>query len=124
MAEVMSTRQLSDDALSDYAATSASQLAAFRVDNPSEQPIDHPLGDISVREFLKFRVFDTAIHAWDLARALAADEHVAPELVETVSAIVVSGPPGMGFGINSLGVAGPASSPLARLLDLTGRRAM
>ena len=52
MTEVMSTRQLSDDPLGDYIATSAAQLAAFRVDNPAEQRIDHPLGEITVREIL------------------------------------------------------------------------
>ena len=123
MTEVMSTRQLSDDPLGDYITTSAAQLAAFRVDNPAEQRIDHPLGDITAREFLEFRVFDTTLHSWDLARALATDTHIPPELVETVLAIVESGPPGMGFGIIALGNAGPHSSPLERLLDLAGRSA-
>lgn len=123
MTEVMSIRQLSDDPLGDYIATSAAQLAAFRVDDPAEQRIDHPLGDITVREFLKFRVFDTTLHSWDLARALGADAHITPELVETVLGIVEAGPPGMGFGIIALGNAGQHSSPLERLLDLAGRSA-
>jgi len=123
MTEVMSRRQLSADALGDYRATSAAQLAAFHVDDAAEQQIDHPVGEIPVSEFLKFRVFDMALHSWDLARALAADAELPPELIETVLAIIESGPPGMGFGISALGVASPTSSPLERLLDLTGRRA-
>lgn len=123
MAEVMSTPQLSDDALSDFSSTAASQLEAFGVANASRQRIDHPLGDISVEEFLEFRVFDLTIHTWDLAHALGVDEALAPELIETVTAIVLRGRPGMGFGIGALSVAEAGSSPLAQLLALSGRRA-
>jgi hypothetical protein len=72
---------------------------------------------------LEFRVFDTTLHAWDLARALGTDENIGPELVDEVLAIVDNGPPGMGFGIAALGVAEVSSPPQVRLLDLTGRTA-
>ena len=121
-AEVMSAPQLADDALGAFDTTSAAQLAAFCTDGALEQQIDHPLGKITGREFLAFRAFDTTLHAWDLARALGADEHILPELVETVLAIVESGPPGMGFGITALGSAGADAPPLVRLLDLAGRK--
>ena len=35
---------------------------------------DHPLGHITGRNFLEFRVFDTTLHAWDMAGALGTDE--------------------------------------------------
>ncbi len=120
--EVMSAPQLADDAVSAWATTSAAQMAAFRADRALEQRVDHPLGTITGREFLEFRVFDITLHAWDLARALGADEYIGPELVEAVLAIVESGPPGMGFGISALGIAAVGSPPQVRLLDLTGRR--
>jgi uncharacterized protein (TIGR03086 family) len=123
IAEVMSAQQLADDAVGACVATSAAQLAAFRADGALEQRIDHPLGEITGREFLEFRVFDTTLHAWDLARALGADEHIMPELVEAVLTIIENGPPGMGFGIVALGIADAGSPPLVRVLDLSGRRA-
>ena len=86
-----------------------------------ERRIDHPLGEISGREFLEFRVFDISLHAWDLARSIGANEQLAPDLVEVVLAIVENGPPGMGFGIVAVGRLPASASPLARLLDLTGR---
>ena len=119
--EVMSAPQLADDAVSAWATTSAAQMAAFCADRALERRVDHPLGDITGREFLEFRVFDITLHAWDLARALGADEQIGPELVDAVLAIVESGPPGMGFGISALGIAAVGSPPQVRLLDLTGR---
>ena len=121
MDDVMSAPQLADGALSAWVTTSAAQRAAFRADGALERRVDHPIGNISGCEFLKFRVFDTALHAWDLARALGADEHLKPDLVDVVLSIVDSGPPGMGFGISALGIAGADSPPQLRLLDLTGR---
>ena len=120
---VMSAPQLGDDALGAWVTTSAAQRAAFRADGALERRVDHPLGYITGRKFLEFRVFDMTIHAWDMARALGADENIGPELVDEVLAIVDSGPPGMGFGITALGIAEADSSPQVRLLDLTGRTA-
>jgi uncharacterized protein (TIGR03086 family) len=119
----MSAPQLADDALGVYVTTSAAQRTAFRADGALEQRIDHSLGEITGREFLEFRVFDTTLHAWDLARALGTDARITPELVEAVLAIIERGPPGMGFGIAALGIADAGSPPLARLLDLAGRSA-
>ena len=76
-----------------------------------ERRIDHPLGEISGGEFLVFRVFDIALHAWDLARSIGASERLAPDLVDIVLDIVEHGPPGMGFGIVALGHAPADASP-------------
>jgi uncharacterized protein (TIGR03086 family) len=119
---VMSAPQLGDDALSAWAITSVAQLDAFRSAEVLERRVDHPLGEISGREFLEFRVFDITLHAWDLARSIGADERLDADLVQTVLGIVENGPVGMGFGITALAVAEGAVSPQARLLDLTGRR--
>ena len=122
MDEVMSSPQLADDALSAWTTTSAEQLDAFGADGMLERKVAHPLGSITGREFLAFRVFDVTLHAWDLARALGAEDQLEPELVDAVLAIIENGPPGMGFDVPVLGVAGLDSPPQERLLDLTGRR--
>jgi uncharacterized protein (TIGR03086 family) len=119
---VMSAPQLCDDALTVWATTSVAQLDAFRGAEVLERLVDHPLGEITGREFLEFRVFDITLHAWDLARSIGADERLDADLVHTVLGIVENGPVGMGFGITALAGVDRAASPQARLLDLTGRR--
>ena len=76
----------------------------------SQRRIDHPLGEISGSEFLRFRVFDITLQSWDLAHAIGANEHLDSDLVEVVLDIVESGPPGIGFGIVALGST-PADAP-------------
>ena len=121
--EVMSSPQLGSDAMVAWAATCAAQTSAFADVRTLERRIDHPLGEISARQLLEFRVFDITLHAWDLARSIGASEHLAPDLVEVVADIVENGPPGMGFGIVALGRVPANASSQERLLDLTGREA-
>ena len=118
---VMSSPQLGGDAMAAWATTCAAQASAFAEVAALERRIDHPLGEISGREFLEFRVFDITLHAWDLARSIGAAEQLAPDLVEVVLDIVENGSPGMGFGIVALGRMPASASSQARLLDLTGR---
>ena len=120
---VMSSPQFGSDATVAWATTCASQASAFAEAGALERRIDHPLGEISGREFLEFRVFDITLHAWDLARAIGAGEELDPDLVEAVLDIVDDGPPGMGFGIEALGKVSADAAPQAKLLDLTGRPA-
>ena len=120
MEQVMAAPQLGTDAMAAWTTTSRAQLCAFRESSPMAQ-IHHPLGEMSTREFLGFRVFDVTMHAWDLARSIGADEHLDPRLVDAVIAIVEAGPPGMGFGLKVLGLTAVDAFPQARLLDLTGR---
>jgi uncharacterized protein (TIGR03086 family) len=118
---VMSCPQFGSDATVAWATTCAGQASAFAEAGALERRIDHPLGPISGREFLEFRVFDITLHAWDLARSIGASERLAPGLVDVVLEIVDNGPPGMGFGIVALGHAPADASPQDKLLDLTGR---
>jgi uncharacterized protein (TIGR03086 family) len=114
-------RKLGDDALESWSTSCAAQADAFRAPAALEQQIDHPFGALSGREFLKFRVFDITLHAWDLARSVGADERLDTSLIDVVLDVVEHGPPGMGFGIAALGTTSSAASPQERLLDLTGR---
>lgn len=119
--QVMSSPQLGEDAVATWSSTWVAQAAAFHADGALQRLVDHPLGETSGRQFLEFRVFDTTLHAWDLARAINADERLDPDLVDVVLAIVENGPPGMGFGIAQIGRVPPSASAQALLLDLTGR---
>ncbi len=118
---VMSTPQLGDDAMSAWTSTTAAQARAFHSPDALERRVDHPLGPLSGRRFLEFRVFDLALHAWDLARAIDADDALDPDLVDVVLGIVETDPAGMGFGITALDRADHDGPPQTRLLHLTGR---
>jgi uncharacterized protein (TIGR03086 family) len=120
--QVMSSPQLGDDAVAAWTSTSEEQAAAFNADAALDRPIDHPLGEISGRQLLEFRVFDITLHAWDLARSIGADDRLDPDLVDVVLSIVRNGPPGMGFGIDAIGEVTETASSQETLLDLTGRR--
>ncbi len=121
MLSVMSSPQLGADPVDAWVETAAAQRDAFADNRDGSTLVDHPLGRITVDQFLGFRVFDIAVHAWDLARAIGAEEDLRPDLVDRVLTIVADGPPGMGFGIEPLGKATSSSTAQERLLDSAGR---
>lgn len=117
--QIMSTTQLSDQPVEDFISTSAEQRRRFRSPGALDGCVDHPLGEISTRQFLRFRIFDCALHAWDLAVAIGADDTLDPDLIDAVLRIVRTEPEGMGFGIEPKAVIG--LSPQQELLALSGR---
>lgn len=118
---VMSSPQLGDDPMGSWVTSASAQRAAFSASGALEQRVDHPLGVLSGIELLQFRVFDIAVHAWDLAQAIEVDDSLASELVEAVWVIVENGPPGMGFDIAAMGGADSTGSRQQLLLALAGR---
>lgn len=118
---VMSTPQLGDDATAAWTTTTAAQARAFLSPGALERQVDHPLGPMSGRRFLELRIFDLALHAWDLACAIGTDDTLDPDLVDVVLGIVQAEPAGMGFGITALDRADDDLPAQIRLLHLTGR---
>ncbi len=102
------------------------QSSAFGAAEDLEQIVHHPMGDVTVRQLYDFRIMDLTLHAWDLARAIGADEVLPDELVAYVYEMLsplaeVVGQIGI-FGTGpSLELNDQASSQ-QRLLDLSGRR--
>jgi uncharacterized protein (TIGR03086 family) len=118
---VMSSPQLGADPLSDFDASAADQRDRFGGSGVLASIVSHPLGELPGERFLRMRVFDVAVHAWDLAVALGLDATLDDELTRTVIAIVEHESPGMGFGIEPCGDVGPDATAMERLLDLSGR---
>jgi uncharacterized protein (TIGR03086 family) len=116
---------LGPDPLADLRSSADALDSAFRAAD-LDHVIHHRVGDLSARQFLGIRFTDYAVHAWDLARAIGADEALDAELVATAYQAMVP----MGPFIASSGQYGngPSAAPLAgaslqdRLLDLSGRR--
>lgn len=65
---------LGDDALASFVATADRVVACFHEDGALERIAHHATGDRTGRELLSMRILDATIHAWDLARAIGADE--------------------------------------------------
>jgi len=117
---------LGDDPLAAYRASADAAEAAFEVPGAMEAICHHPVADLPGAQILAFRIGDLTIHAWDLARAIGADEHLDPDVVENVWESLQPMAPVIGtIGVFGAGPSGtvPESAPVqTRLLDLVGRR--
>ena len=117
---------LGDDPVAAFDASAQAQLDAFREDGALERTCAHPAGDFSGAQVLGFRIGDLTTHAWDLARAIGADEALDPGLVEVVWEGFQPMAPFIGqiglFGSGPSGDVGEDAPLQQRLLDLTGRR--
>ena len=86
----------------------------------------HPMGEIPRAMCIGFRIGDQTAHAWDLARAIGADEALDPELLDVAWARVqpqgdmIAGS-GM-FGTGASGAVGDDAPLQDRYLDFIGRR--
>jgi uncharacterized protein (TIGR03086 family) len=116
----------SQDPVADFVALAAEMQDAFAVPGGLEGIVDHPMGEIPRTMFVGFRIMDNGTHAWDLARAIGADEQLDPNLVSHLWDDIQP----MAAGLGELGVFGESASgdvgedaPLqTRFLDLVGRR--
>jgi uncharacterized protein (TIGR03086 family) len=118
---VMSTPQLGDEPLLSFGGSADEQHRLFEDAVARHQLVSHPLGDLDAERFLAMRVFDIALHAWDLATAIGRSGDLGNPLAEHVLSIVQREAPGMGFGIEPCANASPHATPMERLLDLSGR---
>jgi len=129
-AEATALRQtvdLGDDALAAFNTAADWLAAAFAEPGAFERVCAHPSGLFDTgAQLLGFRIGDYALHAWDLARAIGADETLDDAVVEAVwTALQPVGPLIGSSGVFGAGPTGhvTGAAPLqARLLDLTGRR--
>lgn len=68
-----------------YARSVQACAGAFTAPGALDRVIDYPLGKITARQALAVRATDSAIHTWDLARAIGADERLDTSLVAWIS---------------------------------------
>lgn len=116
---------LGDDPLAAWTAAAAAATAAAAEPGAGDRTVHLSFGDFSGRDYLGQLVSDHAIHAWDLARAVGADEDLDPDVVDFVYDFLVP----QVEGWRAAGVFGPAqpapegAGRQARLLALSGRSA-
>lgn len=110
-----------------YEESAREMLGGLAADDALGQSYDHVGGTMSGTEVAALRCEDIALHAWDLANSIGADERLEPALVEFVwermslraHELEASGR----YGAGSRGDLADGASLQARLLDITGRNA-
>lgn len=119
--------QLGPDPAAAVAESAARQAEAFAAATP-DQRVPHPSGDVPVGDFLRFRLVDLVVHAWDILRGAGLDESLDPDVAEELWALVEPRLPTLlAFGADAYG-DGPSGTLAAeasaqdRLLDAFGRR--
>jgi uncharacterized protein (TIGR03086 family) len=117
--------QLGDDAVAAVTESARRQAEAFAVTS-GEQRVAGPRGETSAAAYLRFRVVDLVVHAWDLRRAAQLDEALDPRTVADLLTLVEPHLPEMlasgAYGAGPSGTLASDASPQARLLDAFGRR--
>jgi hypothetical protein len=85
------------------------------------QVVHHRLGDRSGAELLVMRVIEHAVHGWDLARSVGADDEIDPEVTRLLLGTFDANP-GLLARTSFAPAQPPADAdPRRRLLVLTGR---
>jgi uncharacterized protein (TIGR03086 family) len=117
--------QLGDDPVAAVVESARRQAQAFAT-TPPGQPVAGPNGNIPAAAYLRFRLVDLVVHAWDLLRAARLDETVDPRIVVGLLKVVEPHLDDMlAFGAYGAGPSGtlpPDAPPQSRLLDWFGRR--
>jgi uncharacterized protein (TIGR03086 family) len=113
---------LGDDPLEVLASAARGAQAAAGEPASLTRTVHLSFGDMPGAAYLKQMAIDSVIHAWDLARAIGADETLDPELVDFAFDELRRAAEDWRAG----GAFGPAKEPAdqsnqARLLALTGR---
>lgn len=108
-----------------YDESAREMLECLAADDALGQSYAHFGGTMSGAEVAALRCEDIALHAWDLANSIGADEHLEPALIEFVwermsrrsHELEASGR----YGAGSRWDLADGASLQARLLDITGR---
>ena len=116
----------SADPVGDFVALADQMHDRFAGPEGLDGTVDHPMGVIPRALFIGFRVGDYGAHAWDLARAIGADEQIDAELVSFIWDDIQPMAPGLAktglFGDGSSGNVGDDAPLQVRWLDVIGRR--
>ena len=116
----------SQDPVADFVALAGQMYAGFAAPDGFEGTVNHPMGEIPRTMFVGFRLMDNSTHAWDLARAIDADDELNADLVSRLWDDIQPMAGGLGelgiFGESASGDVGEDAPLQTRYLDLLGRR--
>lgn len=78
--------RVGDDPLNRFRRSAAEVITAFGEPGALERTVQHPMGGLPASQPLGMRVSEWAVHAWELARALDANNTLDAELIELIYA--------------------------------------
>jgi uncharacterized protein (TIGR03086 family) len=113
---------LSEEPVTDFAATSLEVVLAFRAPGAMTRTVHHRLGDRSGHELLVMRVMEHALHGWDLARAIGADDDIDPPVVHCLLEALHADPTLLARTSFTPVDPPDGATPTQLLLALSGRR--
>ncbi len=76
--------QLGDDAKAAWRDASRAASEAVHAEGALDRTVALSYGETSARDYLWQMTVDAAVHSWDLARGIGADEQLDPELVRRI----------------------------------------
>lgn len=116
---------LGDDPVAVWDRAADGARRAFEAPGALERTVNLSYGDSVAAAYCAQMVADAVVHAWDLSRAIGADERLPARLVEFTRGEV--GPYAKDLSQSGLFAApvetAPDADPQARLLALLGRKA-
>lgn len=127
-AAVLSAETTASDLVEEFHRIGAEVRELFCQPGALDRIYPHPFQDVTGGELVGWRLNDDALHTWDLARAIGADETLPAESVASTWSVVeplsVSGGFASNgfFGTGSSGRIDDSAALQARLLDAAGRR--
>lgn len=116
--------QLGDAPVTTWDEAAGAAQQAFSAEGALERTVHLSYGDSRADAYCQEMITDLVVHAWDLARAIGADERLDPQLVEEIYARAAS----HAEELRRSGLFDPPVSPpseadtQAQLLSLLGRR--
>lgn len=113
---------LRQDLVAEWQLYSLAATSAWE-QTPRDARVHLSYDTVTMDDYLREQVSDVAIHTWDLARAVGADEQLDPDLVEAVWSVFEPQKETLAAsGLYAPPVPLPEDAPLqARLLAVTGR---
>ena len=115
---------LGDDPLVAWVLAAAAARETWLEPGALDKPVQVSFGEITAEDYAWQMTVDLAVHAWDLARSIGADERIEPELAEAVLEYVTEHMPewdGSGMFEPPMPVA-PDADAQTRLIGLLGRK--
>ncbi len=82
MIEEFNPTVLGPNKLASWRGTALAAIRSLAVPGVLQQRYAHPVGNVRGRTVIGFRISDSLVHGWDLARALGEDVLLDPELCE------------------------------------------
>jgi uncharacterized protein (TIGR03086 family) len=115
---------LGNDPTGAWRRAASAAVAACEADGALDELVHLSAGDTPAADYIGERILDLVMHAWDLSRAIGADERLDPDLVDAAAKVLVE-KADLWRQYGALGPAvetGPDADAQTQLLAESGRK--